>query len=125
MAGVVVPVATLIGAVPVTLVTVPVVGAVHNAVAPFELRTFPVVDALCAGNRFANAEPAAVAPVPPLAMATVPVTFTAFPEVLPVPPLAIETVPVTLAALPEMLPLIAAPGIVEDAVTGLVPFPER
>ena len=43
IAGVVVPVATLMGAVPVTLVTVPAFAAVHAATVPFELRTLPVV----------------------------------------------------------------------------------
>ena len=36
--------------------------------------------------------------------------------VAPVPPFAIATVPVTLAALPEMLPVIAVPAIVEEIV---------
>jgi hypothetical protein len=44
---------------------------------------------------------------------------------VPLPPLATATIPVTLAALPEMLPEMALPGMVEEAVIGLVPVPTR
>ena len=45
--------------------------------------------------------------------------------VAPVPPLAIATVPDTLPALPVMLPEIADPGMVADAVKAPVPLPFR
>ena len=44
-------------------------------------------------------------------------------EVAPVPPLPMATVPVTLAALPLMLPLMSVPGMVVAAVMAVVPVP--
>ncbi len=41
----------------------------------------------------------------------------------PVPPLAIATVPVTFAALPAILPVTSDPGTVDDAVSALKPEP--
>jgi len=90
----------------VTLVTVPLPAGCQDAAVPFVVRTFGLCPAWL-GSKSVRAAAAVVAPVPPFAIATVPVTF------------------VALAELPAMLPEIAAPGIVAEAVIGLVPLPER
>ena len=56
--GVVPPVATLMGAVPVTFVTVPAAAVVHDALVPSVDKTLPAFDA-CVGKNAFNA-PAAV-----------------------------------------------------------------
>src|SRR3984885_14385498 len=76
MAGVVVPVATVIGDVPVTLVTVPVVAVPQDATVPFVLSTSPL-SPVWVGSKELMATVAVVAPVPPFAMGTVPVTLAA------------------------------------------------
>ena len=111
IAGVVVPVATLIGDVPDTLVTVPLPVpapiAVRKALA---VKADAVLSALNLGNviapGFVNVKrllPTVVAPRLVLAPAAV---------VEPVPPLASATVPETLAEFPVILPEISLPVMV-------------
>ena len=45
--------------------------------------------------------------------------------VAPVPPFAIATVPVTFPALPEMSPEMSEPGMEDTEVTAPVPLPVR
>jgi hypothetical protein len=68
MAGVVVPVATVIGEVPVTLVTVPVEAAPQDTILPLFVRTSPLTKV---GSKLVRAAGAVTAPVPPFAMGTV------------------------------------------------------
>ena len=103
IAGVEVPVATVMGDVAVTLVTVPLPAACQDADVPFVVRTFGLFPGWL-GSKFVSAAAAVIAPVPPFAIATVPVTF---------------------AELPAILPEIAVPGIVAEAVTAVVPLPSR
>jgi hypothetical protein len=76
--GVVVPVATLTGAVPVTEVTVPPLAADQLVLVPSVDKTLPELP-VCDGNKALIAPVAVLAPVPPLAIGTVPVnTWSSF-----------------------------------------------